>query len=105
MSEKHDGNTGWQTNEEGDVIPPEVEPAISPRQPHINRAEMLRDPEFDARQVAEDVDPTKGITREQARRLNQAAKDQRGGTELGVDPSSPNSEVPGKHGRSNWQTD
>ncbi|MCA9343027.1 hypothetical protein KC950_03400 [Candidatus Saccharibacteria bacterium] len=119
MSETFDGNNGWKV-EDGEVIPHSGDAPVDYRQPHINNSEMSLDPEFSIRgaaKAAEEViaiedrmneDAANGkppeISQSDARKLNEHARENRGGKTLGVNPSKPITELPGKHGRRNWQT-
>jgi len=108
MSKTFDGNTGWKV-EDGEVTVPESELPQLKNQHHINFGDLgtmhpeLSSPTDSTSNGSEvdDFDPVAGITRQQARQLNQNAQDERGGTTLGVDPDDPNTEMPGRYG-SNW---
>lgn len=99
MSEKYNGNTGWEQNEDGDVVVPQGEPEVDPRASHINDSDLR---EIHSQFDTDEVDPQAPISRKEARRLNQEAEDDRGHS-VTPNPEDVN-ELPGKDGRpTNWK--
>ena len=94
MSETFDGNTGWQVDDNGDVVPPQESHGLLPDKAiqNINQRNITEDPEYQQSapdsEMNDDFDPVAGITQEQARQLNQDAQRKRNGRP--VDPNSLN---------------
>ena len=102
MSENFDGNTGWQVNEGGDVVPdgPSIDMPGNDTRPHDTYTDPLQEA---AQKIDDNFDPSRGLSPEEARTLNSAAEQERGGRSVTPDPSKVR-ELPGKNGRPlNWK--
>lgn len=102
MSEKFDGNSGWQVNNEGDVIPDGEMSALP--QDKTPDHDVYTDPmQVSAQEIDDNFDPKVGLTPEQARILNESARQERGGRSVTPNPRKVR-ELPGKNGRpTNWK--
>lgn len=102
-----------------DGITPEVAKDIGYNLPQSNKEDSLAPPKtsastLDILKMADEIDKridkaveageSGALTEEEARILNEAERIRSGNKNRpGVDPAKPTTEMPGRHGRSNWQ--
>ncbi len=114
MSEKYNGNTGWEQNEEGDIVAPSTQISSDFSAIYKNKAELeVEHPEYNNADNADDADIRRRanaksdsgehlvLTQEEAHALNEQARKDRLSNGVGARKSRKPKEMP-RPGKSNW---